>query len=56
MPWAVDRVTTRQEDIAYCLISLFKMNMPLLYEEGWKAFIRLQQEILKKSDNHSVFA
>ncbi|OXV05552.1 hypothetical protein Egran_06680 [Elaphomyces granulatus] len=30
--------------------------MPLLYGEGVKAFIRLQEEILKEIDDHSLFA
>ncbi|CAO2649918.1 Nn.00g012100.m01.CDS01 [Neocucurbitaria sp. VM-36] len=50
MAWAATRVTTREEDIAYCLLGLFDVNMPLLYGEGGvKAFKRLQQEIIKDS-------
>ena len=30
--------------------------MPLLYGEGSRAFIRLQEEIMKHSDDHSLFA
>lgn len=56
MFWASKRVTTRVEDIAYCLMGLFGVNMPLLYGEGRKAFIRLQEEIMKISDDHSLFA
>ena len=48
--------TTREEDIAYCLLGIFSINMPLLYGEGKKAFLRLQEEIMKKSDDHSIFA
>lgn len=47
MHWASRRVTTRLEDQAYCLMGMFDINMPLLYGEGSKAFIRLQEEILK---------
>ena len=32
------------------------MNMPLLYGEGKKAFIRLQHEIVRISDDESIFA
>ena len=39
MSWASRRVTTRDEDIAYCLLGIFSVNMPLLYGEGEKAFI-----------------
>ncbi|KFY78452.1 hypothetical protein V498_09106, partial [Pseudogymnoascus sp. VKM F-4517 (FW-2822)] len=56
MSWASDRVTTRQEDVAYCLLGLFGVNMALLYGEGERAFIRLEEEIIKSSDDHSIFA
>lgn len=56
MSWAARRVTTRLEDIAYSLMGLFDVNMPLLYGEGEKAFIRLQEEILKDSHDQSLFA
>jgi len=48
MRWASRRQTTRIEDIAYCLIGIFDVNMPLLYGEGPRAFLRLQEEILKR--------
>jgi len=54
--WASRRKTTRIEDRAYCLMGLFGVNMPMLYGEGNKAFIRLQEEILKISDDYSLFA
>ncbi|KAM0412853.1 hypothetical protein ACHAPD_007901 [Fusarium lateritium] len=56
MSWAADRVTTRKEDGAYSLMGLFGINMPLLYGEGEKAFYRLQEEIMRVSDDHSLFA
>lgn len=56
MSWASRRVTTRPEDMAYCLLGIFGINMPLLYGEDQKAFIRLQEEIIKVSDDHSIFA
>lgn len=56
MSWAAGRTTTRVEDEAYCLMGLFDVNMPLLYGEGREAFQRLQQEILKSSDDESLFA
>lgn len=56
MSWASHRVTTRPEDIAYCLLGIFNVNMPLLYGEGaYKAFIRLQEEIMEMSDDESLF-
>ena len=56
MSWASRRVTTRVEDIAYCLLGIFKINMPLLYGEGTRAFIRLQEEIIKSVDDDSILA
>ncbi|OAQ59800.1 ankyrin repeat-containing protein [Pochonia chlamydosporia 170] len=56
MSWASKRKTTRPEDTAYCLLGIFNVNMPLLYGEGSKAFIRLQEEILKQSDDQTIFA
>ncbi|KAH7321336.1 hypothetical protein B0I35DRAFT_212192 [Stachybotrys elegans] len=56
MKWASQRQTTRVEDVAYSLMGLFDVNMPLLYGEGTKAFVRLQEEILKGSDDHTIFA
>lgn len=56
MSWASKRVTTRTEDITYCLIGIFGVNLPLLYGEGERAFIRLQEEIMRSSDDQSLFA
>lgn len=56
MSWAAKRETTREEDVAYCLMGLFGVNMPMLYGEGEKAFVRLQEEILKETDDHTIFA
>jgi hypothetical protein len=57
MSWAANRNTTRSEDMAYSLMGIFDVNMPLLYGEGReKAFYRLQEEIMKRSDDHSLFA
>ncbi|KAM0545144.1 hypothetical protein ACHAPJ_011490 [Fusarium lateritium] len=56
MSWASYRQTTRVEDTAYSLLGIFGVNMPLLYGEGGKAFLRLQEEILRQSDDHTLFA
>lgn len=57
MRWASKRKTTRQEDMAYCLMGLFSVNMPLLYGEGGvRSFIRLQTEILQATDDQTIFA
>ncbi|KAK4112224.1 HET-domain-containing protein [Canariomyces notabilis] len=56
MSWAAHRNTTRREDIAYSLLGIFDVNMPLIYGEGGKAFIRLQEEIIKRTNDLSLFA
>ena len=56
MSWASGRKTTRLEDMAYSLMGIFEVNMPLLYGEGTNAFTRLQHEIVKVSDDESIFA
>jgi hypothetical protein len=37
-------------------MGIFDVNMALLYGEGRKAFIRLQEEILKSTDDEPLFA
>ena len=56
MSWAANRTTTRVEDRAYSLMGLLDVNMPMLYGEGKKAFHRLQLEIIRISNDQSVFA
>lgn len=56
MSWAAKRNTARVEDIAYSLMGMFDVNMPMMYGEGKKAFIRLQEEILKQTQDDSLFA
>lgn len=55
LSWAASRHTTREEDIAYCLLGILNINMPLLYGEGSQAFIRLQEEVIKRSADQSMF-
>ena len=55
MSWASQRQTTRVEDRAYSLLGLFGVNMPMMYGERENAFIRLQQAILRRSDDTSIF-
>ncbi|KAF8862493.1 HET-domain-containing protein [Acephala macrosclerotiorum] len=55
MSWMSKRVTTRIEDLAYCMLGIFDINIPLLYGEGQNAFIRLQEEILRTTDDQSIF-
>jgi hypothetical protein len=56
MSWAASRSTTRIEDAAYSLMGLFNVFMPMLYGEGSRAFTRLQEEIMKQSEDYTIFA
>ena len=42
--------------MAYSLMGLFNVNMPLLYGEGSRAFARLQEAIIQSNDDESIFA
>lgn len=56
MSWASRRNTTREEDLAYCLLGLFSVNMSPVYGEGGaEAFRRLQEEIMKACDDQTMF-
>jgi hypothetical protein len=55
MSWVANRQTTRMEDMAYSLLGIFDITMPMLYGEGSKAFVRLQKEIMKGTDDQSLF-
>ncbi|KAF1931939.1 HET-domain-containing protein [Didymella exigua CBS 183.55] len=57
MSWASNRTTSKEEDLAYCLLGIFDVHMPLLYgEQLTAAFRRLQIEILQMQDDTSIFA
>ncbi|KAF2662203.1 HET-domain-containing protein [Lophiostoma macrostomum CBS 122681] len=56
MSWAASRTTTREEDLAYCLLGIFGISMPLVYGEGARAFTRLQEEIMKETTDLTLFA
>lgn len=56
MSWVSQRSTTRIEDMAYCMFGMFDLHMPLIYGEGDKAFMRLQEEIAKHTTDLSLFA
>ncbi|KAK3317764.1 heterokaryon incompatibility protein-domain-containing protein [Cercophora scortea] len=55
MSWVSKRKTTRTEDIAYCMLGIFNINMPMLYGEGTRAFLRLQEELIKISADQTIF-
>ncbi|PQE29642.1 HET domain-containing protein [Rutstroemia sp. NJR-2017a BBW] len=56
MSWAARRKTTRIEDVAYSLMGIFGVYMSPLYGEGHHAFIRLQEAIMRTSNDHTIFA
>jgi hypothetical protein len=56
MSWASKRVTKRTEDMAYCLLGIFEINMPLIYGEGKRAFLRLQEEIIRRNNDLTILA
>ncbi|KAJ4321572.1 hypothetical protein N0V84_005242 [Fusarium piperis] len=56
MSWASRRQTTRVEDMAYCLLGIFNINMPLIYGERDKAFQRLQHAIIREIDDQTILA
>ncbi|KDR70543.1 hypothetical protein GALMADRAFT_36675, partial [Galerina marginata CBS 339.88] len=55
MAWASKRTTTRIEDMAYCLLGIFDVSMPIAYGEGNIAFYRLQKAIIEQSSDRSIF-
>lgn len=55
MSWAADRQAAVVEDIAYSLLGIFDVNMPMLYGEGKRAFLRLQEEIMQRNADQSIF-
>ncbi|KAI1786351.1 HET-domain-containing protein [Ganoderma leucocontextum] len=56
LSWAATRETTRREDRAYSLLGIFGINMPTLYGEGDRAFGRLQEQIMQRTPDQSLFA
>jgi hypothetical protein len=56
MAWSSSRKTTRVEDVAYCLLGIFNVHMPLIYGEGYAAFRRLQEEIVKRNNDLTILA
>ncbi|CAG9986766.1 unnamed protein product [Clonostachys byssicola] len=57
MSWASSRYTTVEEDETYSLLGLFGISLPLIYGEGrWRAFDRLQRELIMVYTDDSIFA
>jgi hypothetical protein len=45
-----------QLGIIIILLGIFDLNMPLIYGEGSKAFLRLQKKIVKRNNDLTIFA
>lgn len=57
LSWASHRDTTLEEDETYSLLGLFGISLPLIYGEGrWRAFNRLQRELITVYNDDSIFA
>jgi hypothetical protein len=56
LSWAASRTTKKIEDTAYCLLGIFGVHMPLIYGEGKRAFLRLQDEIMKINEDYTPLA
>ncbi|KAI5923748.1 HET-domain-containing protein [Camillea tinctor] len=54
LSWVSHRKTTRKEDMAYCLLRILGIHMPLLYGEGDRAFIWLQEEYIRNHNDPSL--
>ncbi|TGO14098.1 hypothetical protein BTUL_0058g00230 [Botrytis tulipae] len=55
MSWAKNRETKREEDMAYCLLGIFDVHMPLIYgERSESSFRRLTEEIGKHTKKHNL--
>ncbi|KAF2624557.1 HET-domain-containing protein [Macroventuria anomochaeta] len=52
--WTVNRLTTREEDRAYCLLGIFGVYLPLIYGEGEEnALDRLRKEVMRNNEGLS---
>ncbi|KAG1877533.1 hypothetical protein F4604DRAFT_1758062 [Suillus subluteus] len=55
MSWLASRKTAKIEDMAYCMMGIFGVHMPVMYGERKNAFVRLQKEIMTLTDDLSLF-
>ncbi|KAH7910050.1 heterokaryon incompatibility protein-domain-containing protein [Hygrophoropsis aurantiaca] len=53
--WAYKRKTAREEDIAYSLMGIFDIQIPVVYGEKAKAFGRLLMKIVGRSGDVALF-
>ncbi|KAG1735705.1 uncharacterized protein EDB91DRAFT_550753 [Suillus paluster] len=55
MGWLASRRTAKIEDMAYCMMGIFGVHMPVMYGEKKHAFVRLQKEIMNLTEDLSLF-
>ncbi|KAF8552622.1 hypothetical protein OG21DRAFT_1386438, partial [Imleria badia] len=55
LSWAAGRRTTRIEDMAYALVGIFGIHMPVQYGEGRFAFQRLMEALLQRVRGYGIF-
>lgn len=56
MRWASQRTTSRIEDMAYSLLGLFDITMPIAYGEGARAFYKLMGTLADECTEPDYFA
>jgi hypothetical protein len=56
MSWAETRQTTREEDIAYSLLGIFDVHMPLIYGEGRANALGRLQEAIDRKEKGMLFS
>lgn len=56
MTWMAPRQTMKAEDIAYSLIGIFDITMPISYGEGAWAFHRLMEAVVQRCFDPGFFA
>jgi hypothetical protein len=55
MLWAETRQTTREEDMAYSLLGIFEVYMPLIYSEGRANAVGRLQEAIDRKEKGILF-
>jgi hypothetical protein len=56
MSWAETRQTTREEDMAYSLLGIFDVYMPLIYGEGRENAVGRLQEAIDRKEKGTLFS
>lgn len=56
LSWVADRTTTLPDDMAYCMVGILGVSMDIRYGEEARAFMRLQELLIEKVPDDSIFA